>query len=150
MSNDNGQKGFVLFGVTLIALVLAFFVGRLTAHGGEAPRGGSDLGPEKPDSPEAVQRVEAVLADGAKDGAWSEDEDDKFRRALAPLSHAGQLKQLSAFVLAVNNGKLRIVEPAAPAPTPSCCNLCNSPVTPRPADHPADQGPAAKKPAPAK
>jgi hypothetical protein len=145
MSNDNGQKGFVLFGVTLIALVLAFFVGRLTAHGGEGPKGGSSLGPERPDSTEAVQRVEAALAEGAKDGAWSDDEDDKFRRALAPLSHAGQLKELSVFVLAVNSGKLRIVSPEAPAPTPSCCNLCNSPVTPRP----ADQGAAAKKSAPA-
>ena len=111
MSNDKGQSGFLLFGLTVIALVLAFFVGRLTAHGsgeGGPPPGG--LGPDKPDSTEAIQKIEAIFSDGAKDQVWTEDEDQKFRRAMVPLSHAAQLKQLSTFVLAINSGKLRLVE----------------------------------------
>jgi len=117
---------FLQFGITLVALVLAFLVGRFTAAGDE--HHGEPHAPlVVADAPEVVQQVQQVFTDGAKDGVWTEDDDVKFRIALVTLGRDGQLKQLASFAQAVNSGKLKFPIEKAPSPPPACCNLCANP-----------------------
>jgi hypothetical protein len=119
-NNNRGGRGILAIIVTLIALVLAFLVGRLTAAK-EAP---AEHAEEKPDAPEILQKVEEIFKEGAKDKQWTEDEDTRYLLAVTRLSHAGQLHELSRFVKAINSGELHLARDTTPPPPPPCCNVC--------------------------
>jgi len=141
MSGEKGNMGFFQFGITIIALVLAFFVGRMTATGGEHTSAQSphDVSGLIKDAPEVIQNAETVFAEAIKDRLWSDDDEYRFRDALAKLGRDGQLKQLAAFTQAVNSGQLKLAPDPAPPSLPACCNLCTGTARPN------DQGAALKR-----
>lgn len=134
MSNGESRGGAgVVWGIiTLVVIVLAFLVGRLTAP---AP---TVANVELPELGGAPQQADNAFKMGTADGKWTFEEDMAFTRALAGLNQANQLKQLNRLATLVNGGKLKLeLDPVAPAPA-TCCTPCSA------QSSAAQKGPAAK------
>jgi len=102
----------------IIALVLAFLVGRFTAH---IP--GEHVAPRE-DPPGAVEAAQKLLDQGAADGTWSATEDAAFLEAVSKLGQESELRQLRALAQRVNGGKLKLEPVNAPQVPPPCMHVC--------------------------
>jgi hypothetical protein len=100
--------------LVVVALVLAFFVGRFTAGIGR----GADAPHEKEDSSELVKEVDDLFLKLSKDGTWNDSADREFVRSVSRLSQAGQIRELAMLAAKINKGELRIVPDPRTAPKP--------------------------------
>ena len=121
---DKGRaadRGSSTAGIALVvvALVLAFLVGRFTAGMGRgAPH-------EMEDSADLVKEVDGLFGQLSKDGTWNDDADRQFVRSVSRLSQAGQVRELAMLAAKINKGELkRVREPQA--------DPCKQPAEPKP------------------
>lgn len=100
-------------GLVVVALVLAFLVGRFTAGMGRGAGGPHAMD----DSPEIVKEVDELFAKLSKDGTWNESSDKEFVRSVSRMSQAGQVRELAMLAAKINKGELKVVrEPQTPKP----------------------------------
>lgn len=108
--------------LVVIALVLAFGLGRLWGHHGE-PKGPA-IEPDEPGTPQE-ESAKSRLDDLAKDNEWSSEDSVEFAKALAPLGKEGRHRMLDLLANRVNSQKLKI--PVTTAMPPGCVTTCPSP-----------------------
>jgi len=117
------DRGSSTAGIALVvvALVLAFLVGRFTAGMGRE----AGVPHEKQDSPALVQEVDDLFKRLSKDGTWNESADRQFVRSVSRLSQAGQVRELAMLAVKLNKGELKVMpepqaEPPPCEPKPPC------------------------------
>jgi len=108
IQQDKGRavdRGSSTAGIALVvvALVLAFLVGRLTAGMG---RGAAH---EMHDSADVVKEVDDLFGKLSKDGTWNDDADRAFVRSVSRMSQAGQVRELAMLAAKINKGELKRV-----------------------------------------
>ena len=123
---DRGSSpaGIVL---VVVALVLAFFVGRFTASMGR----GAGASHQMEDSDALVKEVDAVFEKLSKDGTWSKSDDREFVRSVSRMSQSGQVREFAMVAAKVNKGELKVApEPQAEQKPP--CEPKLPPCEPKP------------------
>jgi len=101
--------------LVVVALVLAFLVGRFTAGMGRS----AGAPHEMEDSEALVKEVHDLYVELSKDGTWSKDDDRKFFRSVSRMSQAGQVREFAMVGAKVNKGELKVV-PQPQADKPAC------------------------------
>jgi len=99
--------------LVVVALVLAFFLGRFTAGMG---RGGGARQME--DSDAVVKEVHDLFAKLSKDGTWTKNADREFIRSVSRLSQDAQVRELAAVAAKINKGELKVVPEPQAEPKP--------------------------------
>ena len=102
--------------LVVVALVLAFFVGRFTAGMGR----GAGAPHEMEDSDAVVKEAHDLFAKLSKDGTWNKNADREFVRSVSRMSQAGQVREFAMVAAKVNKGELKIVPEPQDKPQPPC------------------------------
>ena len=103
--------------LVVVALVLAFLVGRFTAGMGRSADGPH----EKEDSPEVVNEVHAKFDELSEKGTtWNDAAHRKFVRSMSRMSQDGQVRELAKVAAKINKGELKVVREPQAEPKPAC------------------------------
>ena len=126
-----GAMGALLLAALVAAaLVLAFFVGRLTAP----------MLAQFHSQPGAEQKAQDAFEAGAQDGIWTDADHFALTSSLVGLDQEAQLRVLGHFAGEVNAGKLKLDELVKrKPPVASCCKVCERAGYERGAGEPAPQ-----------
>lgn len=103
--------------LVVVALVLAFLVGRFTAGMGR----GAGAHHQMEDSDAVVQEVHAKFKELSMNGTtWSDAADREFLKSVSRLSQDGQVRELAMLAVKLNKGELKVVPQPQAEPKPAC------------------------------
>jgi hypothetical protein len=116
--------------LVVVALVLAFLVGRFTAGMGRS----AGAPHETQDSADVVKEVDDLFGKLSKNGTWDDAADRQFIQSVSRLGQTGQVRELAMLATKINKGELkRVREPQAPKPQ---CEPKLPPCEPKPQKSP--------------
>jgi hypothetical protein len=103
--------------LVVVALVLAFLVGRFTAGMGRGSDGPHDV----QDSDAVLKEVDAKFKELSHEGkTWDRNAQREFVKSVSGLSQAGQIRELAAVAAKINKGELKVVREPQAEPKPAC------------------------------